>query len=47
VPIMVMTASSTRADKERVQALGCDGYLVKPVDIMDLLSLASHLTNTS
>jgi signal transduction histidine kinase/CheY-like chemotaxis protein len=42
-PIVIMTASAIEADKGRAQELGCDGYLVKPVDIADLLNIAQQL----
>ena len=42
-PIVVMTASSARGDRARAHKLGCDGFLVKPVDIGDLLALANQL----
>lgn len=42
-PIVVMTASSTKADRDRAHKLGCDAFLVKPVDVSDLLALANQL----
>ena len=45
VPIVIMTASAMEADRSRAEDLGCDGYLVKPVDISDLLSMTSQLVD--
>jgi signal transduction histidine kinase/CheY-like chemotaxis protein len=42
-PIVVMTASSGKADRDRAYKLGCDGFLVKPVDVGDLLAIANQL----
>lgn len=42
-PIVVMTASSAKLDRDRAHELGCDGFLVKPVDVSDLLALANQL----
>jgi len=44
-PIVVMSASAIELDKGRSEQLGCDGYLVKPVDVKDILSLAELLIN--
>lgn len=44
-PIVIMTASAIEADKAKAQALGCDAYLVKPVDIDDILKIANELTS--
>jgi CheY-like chemotaxis protein len=42
-PIVVMIASSVKSDRDRAHRLGCDGFLVKPVDVGDLLALANQL----
>lgn len=42
-PILVMTASSLDADRSRAQRLGCDGYLIKPVVVDEIISLAGEL----
>lgn len=44
IPVLVMSASAMDNDQERAQSLGCDGYLIKPVEIDDLLSLAQQVT---
>jgi len=40
-PVVVMSASSVDADREKAEALGCQAYLVKPVDINDILEIAN------
>lgn len=42
-PILVMTASAIEADRSRAELVGCDGYVLKPVDIDNLLLLAEEL----
>lgn len=42
-PIVVMSASPLEAEPGRAEQLGCDGYLVKPVDVGDILNLANEL----
>lgn len=45
IPLIIMSASANAADQERAQQLGCDGYLVKPVDIQDLIAMAQQFKN--
>jgi len=39
-PIVVMSASAMEADREKAELLGCQAYLVKPVDVDDILGIA-------
>ena len=43
VPILVMSATPIEAAGEQALDLQCDGYLVKPVDVADVLSIANTL----
>ena len=45
-PILVMTASALEADRSLAEQVGCDGYLIKPVVIDELLNLANQLMQT-
>jgi CheY-like chemotaxis protein len=45
-PIVVMSATPMEAAKGKVEELGCDGYLLKPVDVHDILSLIKQLAIT-
>ena len=38
-PILAMTASNVETDKERAINSGCDGYIIKPIDNDELLSI--------
>jgi len=39
-PIVVMSASATEADQQKASELGCAAYLIKPVDIEEIVSIA-------
>ncbi len=44
VPIVALTARTVSNDRERAKAIGCDGYLNKPVDFDELVeSVAKHI----
>ncbi len=44
VPIIALTARTISDDRERAKAIGCDGYLNKPIDIDQLITeIASHI----
>ncbi|MCB0212792.1 MAG: hybrid sensor histidine kinase/response regulator [Anaerolineae bacterium] len=38
VPILALTARTVHDDRERAKAIGCDGYLSKPIDFDELIS---------
>ncbi|MBX2849629.1 MAG: response regulator [Acidiferrobacterales bacterium] len=42
-PIIVMSASPLETEQEKVEQLGCNGYLVKPVDIDDIFRIANDV----
>ena len=46
VPIVVMTASAIDADRSRAELLGCDAYLVKPIDVSDVINVADQVLAT-
>jgi signal transduction histidine kinase len=44
VPILALTARTVSDDRERARAIGCDGYLNKPIDFDELIdAVASHI----
>lgn len=43
-PILALTARTVSDDRERAKAIGCDGYLNKPIDFDELISeVARHI----
>ncbi|NND81480.1 MAG: response regulator [Gammaproteobacteria bacterium] len=42
-PVVIMTASALEADMHKAQALGCDGYLLKPVEVADIVAIADQI----
>jgi signal transduction histidine kinase len=42
VPIIALTARMFEDDRERAKAIGCDGYLNKPIDLDELISAVAH-----
>lgn len=42
-PIIVMSASPLETEQAKAEKLGCNGYLVKPVDIEDIFKIADQV----
>lgn len=42
-PVVIMSATPLESEENKMQQLDCDGYLVKPVDVEDILRIAHEL----
>jgi two-component system cell cycle response regulator DivK len=42
IPVVAVTVQAMRGDRERLQAAGFDGYVSKPVNIIELLDLVQQ-----
>jgi two-component system, cell cycle response regulator DivK len=47
VPVLLVTGHALDADRQRANALGCDGYLVKPIAPQELLDEVERLAASS
>ena len=41
-PVVIMSASAVDADRHKAESLGCYKYLVKPVDVDDVVEIMTH-----
>lgn len=44
-PVVIMSASALDNDRSRAEQLNCNGYLVKPIDVDDLLTMAGQVVS--
>ena len=42
IPIIALTSYAMKGDRERTIEAGCDGYIAKPVDILEVLKTIEH-----
>ena len=39
IPVLALTAQAMRGDRERILAVGVDGYIAKPVNVVELVGV--------
>lgn len=42
IPVLALTASATKGDRERALQAGCDGFITKPIDVKTFLKTISQ-----
>lgn len=47
IPVLALTAQAMHGDRERFLATGFDGYLPKPIDVIELLDVVQRHAATS
>ena len=47
IPVIALTALAMKGDEERIRAAGCDGYIAKPLDYKDFLSVLARRLPTA
>jgi len=45
IPVLALTAQAMRGDRERVLVAGFDGYISKPVDVIELVNAVREKCN--
>ena len=44
IPIIALTSFAMKGDRERTLAVGCNGYIAKPVDIAEVLKMIKQFS---
>jgi two-component system, cell cycle response regulator DivK len=42
IPIIAITSYAMKGDRERTLEAGCDAYVAKPIDIVEILKMIAH-----
>ena len=45
IPVLAMTAFALKDDEEKIRAVGCDGYIAKPISVPNFLETVEKLIN--
>ena len=46
IPLIALTAHALPGDRQRAMDSGCDEYITKPMDLLDLVESVDHWMNT-
>lgn len=45
IPLVALTAHTSKSDLRRAMAAGCDGYIAKPIDVEDFVVMVDKYLN--
>lgn len=45
IPVIILTTSKSKEDKESVLSMGADGFITKPHQFVEMLKIAKNLVN--
>jgi two-component system cell cycle response regulator DivK len=47
IPIIAVTALAMKGDQEKIRQSGCDGYIAKPISVMNFITTVDRFLSAS